>query len=63
MFENKEKCRQLEGLAQKVKEERKRSVLATIEENEPVSRGRVDIDNIYRSAEPHLQKSKAHNLH
>jgi hypothetical protein len=52
MFESKDK--QLGGLAQYVKaEERKRSVLATIEENEPISRGRGD-ENIYKSAEPHL---------
>jgi hypothetical protein len=34
-------------------------VLATIEENEPLSRG---AENNNRSAEPHLHKSKANNL-
>ena len=41
-----------------MKEERKRSVLSVIEEIEPASRKASD-NNVNRSAEPHLQKSKA----
>ncbi|CDW85297.1 protein kinase domain containing protein [Stylonychia lemnae] len=55
------------GLANNIYEERKRSVLATIEENVPPSREydrprEFNYDNP-RSAEPNLQKSKARNLH